>query len=40
MAEKKKHKKKKSIDWIQVLVELIVGLFTGIILLIIEKLLN
>lgn len=40
MAKKKKKSKKKSIDWIQIAVELIVGLLTGIILLIIEKLLN
>ena len=40
MAKKKKRKKKKPIDWTQVLVELIVGLFTGIILLLFDKLLN
>jgi len=41
MAKKrKKRKKKKPIDWIQLALELIVGLLTGIILLIIDKLMN
>ena len=33
-------KKKSPIDWVQVAVELITGLVTGIILLIIEKIIN
>lgn len=40
MAKKKKTKKKSPIDWIQIAVELITGLVTGIILLIIERLLR
>lgn len=35
-----KKKRKKPIDWIEVLVQLLTGLITGIILLIIDKLLN
>lgn len=38
MAKKKKAKKKSPINWIQIAVELITGLITGIILLIIERL--
>ena len=37
---KKKHKKKKPIDWIAVVVQFLTGLLTGIILMIIDKLLN
>ncbi|MGF6366066.1 F0F1-type ATP synthase assembly protein I [Aequitasia blattaphilus] len=38
--KKKKHKKKSHIDWIQIVVEIVAGLFTGIILMIIDRLLN
>lgn len=39
MSKKKKHKKN-PINWIEVAVQLLTGLITGIILLIIDKLLN
>lgn len=36
----KKKQKKRPVDWIEVLVQFLTGLITGIILLIIDKLLN
>lgn len=40
MAKKKKHKKKRPIDWIEVAVQFWTGLITGIIIKIIDKLLS
>lgn len=40
MGRKKKHKRKKPFDWNEVAVQFLTGLITGIILLIIDKLLN
>lgn len=40
MAKKKKSKKTSPINWIQIAVELITGLVTGIILMIIERLIK